>query len=73
MTNDLRQTRWAHELSEEDLRRAREQGPGGVVYVAPPASAGGLVVGYMMLGAATMGVGFSFGYGAGWLWRLVVG
>lgn len=71
MPND----RWAPELNEDDLRRAREKGPGGVTYVRPRADpydlwkeGGSMLAGFifwMLTGVVGLVVGFAFGYAAG--------
>lgn len=70
MPND----RWAPELNEDDLRRAREKGPGAITRVRPRADpydlwkeGGSMVAGFvfwLLTGVVGFGLGFAIGYGA---------
>lgn len=69
MTLD-RRTRWNLGLTEEQLRAAREQGPGGIFYVPhsePEARRDGGIVFLAVVGVGVIGLvmGFVMGYAAG--------
>ncbi len=63
MPSDKPPTRWARELDEDGLRRAREKGPGGITYVSPLHREDGLSgVLYLLLTVLTGAMGFALGF-----------
>ena len=70
MPNSKPPTRWARELDEDDLRRAREKGPGGVTYVTPPQD--GIAIMYVLLSIATGAMGFLLGFASRAIYDLVL-